>query len=118
MKRPTPARREYTPERSARIGWCAGAGWTHDEIAREFGFSRQHVYDVSVRYKIPFCRKDANETAFTIVLNKQCLEQAKELAKPSGADPYQLMGRLLEAVLAEPTVARNLLDETSGENTP
>ncbi|MGJ0509195.1 MAG: hypothetical protein ACR652_19140 [Methylocystis sp.] len=81
-------------------------------IARmdEAHISDRHVYRMLSDYCITLGRKAPGQKAVSVAISDQAFADAQELAGQLGMRPEWMLGRLLEAVLAERNVAVNLLD--------
>jgi hypothetical protein len=69
-----------------------------------------HVYWLAFQNQIPLVQKSAAEIAFPLVLNRKAMDDLEALARELGHPPEWLIARLVETVLSERNVAKNLLD--------
>lgn len=111
MKRPTPARLSYIPQDIIRLARMAGAGASGSEAAEALGIAPGRIHQLASRHQIAFERKTPHEEAVLLILPKTTVARAGRLAIERGIDPRFMLVRLIEAVVAEPVLAANLLDE-------
>ncbi len=112
MKRPAPARRIY---RSSELDWAiwhAGAGKSSEEIAEVIGETTgARIRRLLCARGIPLVQKTPHQEAVLLVLPKKTVAAAGRMAIERGIDPRAMCARLLEIVVAEKTLASNLLDD-------
>ena len=88
----------------------AGAGFSAAEIADELGMSRGNVYRLLSEFRIALVPKAAGQKAIQLGIAAKAFADAYELAGALEMPPERMMAKLLETVLAERTIAVNLLD--------
>jgi hypothetical protein len=96
--------------RVARIAYLAGVGWSAPEIAAETNLSERSVYRILSAHRIALAPKAPGQKSVSLAVSSEAFARSYELAGRMGMDPTWMLGRLLEAVLAEPNIAINLLD--------
>jgi transposase len=103
-------RAPYQKARIARMAYLAGIGCSASEIAEEMHISERHVYRMLSDYRITLAPKAPGQKALSVAVSDTAVARAHELAGELEIDPRKLVTKLLEAVIAERTVAINLLD--------
>ena len=99
-----------TKARLSRLCYMAGAGFSAAEIAEELGISPGNVYRVLSDFRISLQPKKAGQKSVQLGISASAFADAYELAGTLEMPPERMMGKLLETVLAERTIAVNLLD--------
>ncbi|WP_363348873.1 hypothetical protein [Methylocystis echinoides] len=100
-----------TLTRLANIAFLAGQGYSASEIAAAMGMKPGHVYWLLFAHHIQLAPKTAADAVIPpLMVSKQTMSGVESLAKELSLPPTWMLGRLLEAVLAEPNIALNLLD--------
>jgi hypothetical protein len=108
VKRP---RVPLTLTRLANIAYLAGQGHSASEIAAATGMTAGHVYWLLFAHHIQLAPKTAADAVIPpLMVSKQTMSGVESLAKELSLPPAWMLARLLEAVIAERTVAVNLLD--------
>lgn len=120
-QRPAPApitlaRRTYSDQDRVRIAYLAGQGCSAAEISDAIGGTTpERIYAYLSRNGLALVPKPPAHVAFVVRTARVEFDRLVVTATNLGAEPADVAGRLLSAVLDEPVLLRNLIDDHLGE---
>lgn len=110
-----PARRRvprYSQSEIIRAAFLAGAGASAPEIAEAFrrdDVTTNRVRGLLHRHGLRLAPKNQSQTAFVVVVSREAMAEIERISEPFGVDPQWATGRVIEAVVANSAVLRDIV---------